>query len=474
MTNDTRPHIVIVGAGPAGIGAALAASMANLRVTVIDDQLEPGGQVWRSAGSTTDHHAAVMGPEYVLGRERIRTFLAADVEYLPEHTVWNIEYEDEKPVIYYAGASGSKALRPHSVILATGAIERPFPIPGWNLPGVMTAGALQILLKSAELCPDRAVLAGAGPLLWLLASQMVAVGQAPLALIETVSPLSYLTAAPLLPAALRHPRPLKKGLGMIATVTRAGVPVYRGARNLRIEGDFRARSVTFDTWLGNRVRVEAETVGLHCGVVPNQQASRLLRLKHTFRPDQRAFAPDRDQDLKAAPSLYIVGDGAGIGGAEIAWLEGQLVAGIIAGSNVEAIRASIEGTRRGRPFIDRLYLPSEQSLRPSDETILCRCENVTAGRVRQTVRDGAMGPNQVKFMLRAGMGPCQGRVCGMAVTEVVAQTLGKDLGEAGYYRIRPPLKPIPLQVIAGACKQPTPPNTENEGEQTARLSGAHQ
>lgn len=453
MTGTKMPHLAIVGAGPAGLGAAIGARRAGLRVTLIDDQLEPGGQIWRSAGSTPIDHARSLGAEYMAGRERIGEFLSSGAEYLAQHTLWQIEYEADRPVLYCAGPGGSRVLRPDHALLATGAVERPTPVPGWTSPGVMTAGGLQILLKSARLCPDRAVLAGAGPLLWLLAAQMIEAGTPPLALVETVSASSYLAAVRFLPKALRQPAPLKKGIGLIARVVSAGVPVYRGARDLRVHGDGHVQALSFKTWSGAEKRIEAETIGLHHGVVPNQQASRLLRLPHEWVATQHAFVPKRDHDMMAAPRLFLAGDGAGIGGADVAWLEGQIVAGIVSGRDVGEHRRSLALSKAARPFIDRLYLPAHHIRHPADDTIVCRCESVTAGQIRQAVRDSATGPNQVKFMLRPGMGPCQGRVCGLAVSETVAQCQGKDMKDAGYFRIRPPLKPIGLSIIATAPQE---------------------
>jgi NADPH-dependent 2,4-dienoyl-CoA reductase/sulfur reductase-like enzyme len=159
MSSTKVSHLTIIGAGPAGLGAAIAARKAGLRVTVIDDQYEPGGQIWRSAGSTSLHHATALGAEYLFGRDRIAEFRASGAEYLPEHTLWQIEYEDDRPVLHCAGPDGSRVLRPDYALLATGAVERPVPVPGWTLPGVMTAGGLQILLKSAQLCPTTSLAA---------------------------------------------------------------------------------------------------------------------------------------------------------------------------------------------------------------------------------------------------------------------------------------------------------------------------
>lgn len=444
----SKPHLAIVGAGPAGLGAALAARAADLNVTVIDDQLEPGGQIWRAAGSAMLTHAQLMGSEYLDGRDRVQQFLASGANYLPQHVLWHIETDNDRLVLHCAGPDGSRTILPDNLLLATGALERPIPVPGWTLPGVMTAGGLQILLKSAQLSSDKAVLAGAGPLLWLLAAQMIAAGTPPLAVVECVGPSDYISASLRMPSALRNAAPLRKGLGLIAKVCQAGVPMYFGVRNLRVEGDVEARALRFADWRGKERRIEAEIVGLHGGVVPNQQASRLLRLPHSWSDAQHAFLPNRDDDLRVREGLYIAGDGARIGGAEVAWLEGQMVGKLIAGKDVTATRRAISRANAVRPFLDRLYKPAEQLRRPADQTVLCRCEAVTAGQIRQAVRDGAPGPNQVKFMLRAGMGPCQGRVCGLAVSEVVADSLGQDMRQAGYFRIRPPLKPVPLGVIA--------------------------
>ncbi len=473
MSGTNAPHLAVVGAGPAGLGAAIAARMANLDVIVIDDQLEPGGQIWRSAGSASLEHAKSLGEDYRIGRERVQQFLNSGAEHLAEHTVWQVEIEDDRPILYCAGPKGTRVIRPEQVLVATGAVERPFPIPGWTLPGVMTAGALQILLKSARLCSDSAVLAGTGPLLWLLASQMIEAGFPPLAIVETVAAPSYLAAAKYLPVALNNPAPLLKGIGLMSRVFRAGVPVYRGASNLRIDGDLRARALMFENWRGATTRIEAETIGLHCGVVPNQQVSRLLRLPHVWDAKQRSFAPERDLELKAAPRLFIAGDGAGIAGADAAWIEGQMVGNIAAGLDVSKLSQRLATLKSGRNFLDRLYLPPKQLRRPANETVVCRCENVTAGRIREAVRDSAAGPNQVKFMLRAGMGPCQGRVCGLAVSEIVADTLGKDMDRPGYFRIRPPLKPLPLSMIAIAlCGQAD--NGRSNGENIGCATGSEE
>lgn len=442
-------ELVIVGAGPAGIGAALAARSAGLSVVVVDDQIEPGGQIWRSAGSTSPEHAKRLGKEYEFGCAQVQKFLTSGATYLSEHTVWHIEIAEGQPVIHCAGPEGGIAISAGNLLIATGALERPVPIPGWTTPGVMTAGGLQILLKSARMSANKAVLAGTGPLLWLLAAQMVVNGNPPRAVVENVSAKAHLQSLRYLPDALSHPKLLVKGLGMIARVQRAGVTVHRFASGLHVEGDGRVEALAFKDWRGRRKRVETEIIGLHAGVVPNQQASRLLRLPHQWDRRQHAFCPERDDNnMKVHDRIFLAGDGARIGGADVAWLEGSLVGKLAAGNDDTELRNRLAALKKARPFIDSLYRPSEDLRRPSDTTTLCRCEDITAGRIRKAVRDGANGPNQVKFLLRAGMGPCQGRVCGLAVSEIVSESLGQNMQSTGYFRVRPPLKPLPLGMIA--------------------------
>lgn len=448
-TAHLEGELVIVGAGPTGIGAALAARTAGLSVIVIDDQIEAGGQIWRSAASATSDHAERLGKEYALGRSRVQKFLACGATYLSEHTVWHIEIVEGFPVLQCVGPDGGVVIKGSQLLIATGALERSLPIPGWNMPGVMTAGGLQILLKSSRMVADKAVLAGAGPLLWLLAAQMVEEGNPPCAVVESVSVQAFLRSLRYLPAALRHPAPLMKGLRLISQVQRADVPIYRFTSGLQVQGDGRVQGLKFKDWRGREQRIEANIIGLHAGVIPNQQASRLLRLPHKWDGEQRAFCPERNANFKVHDRIFLAGDGARIGGADVAWLEGTLVGTLAAGNDDTDLRHRLATLSSPRPFIDSLYRPDKALIRPADTTTLCRCENVTAGSIRQAVRDGASGPNQVKFLRRAGMGPCQGRVCGPAVSEVISESLGQDVQSTGYFRIRPPLKPLPFGVLAG-------------------------
>ncbi|WP_330848839.1 (2Fe-2S)-binding protein [Mangrovicoccus ximenensis] len=122
-----------------------------------------------------------------------------------------------------------------------------------------------------------------------------------------------------------------------------------------------------------------------------------------------------------------------------AWTGPQLPSGL---------EAALKADAAIRPFLEALYAPAEEVLRPADTVTVCRCEEVTAGAIRKAADLGAPGPNQVKSFLRAGMGPCQGRVCGLVVAALIAERRGTTMDETGYFRIRPPLKPLKLEELA--------------------------
>ncbi|WP_321892160.1 NAD(P)/FAD-dependent oxidoreductase [Paraburkholderia tropica] len=456
--------LVVVGAGPAGMSAATRAARAGLSVVMIDEQNAVGGQIYRAIERADARRKEILGPDYAAGAAIAEDFVRSGARHLPGATVWQVTRE--RSVHYLKdGKVGSFAAQ--RVILASGALERPFPIPGWTLPGVLTAGAAQILLKSAGEVPAAPpVLAGCGPLLYLLGWQYVRAGVPIRALVDTTRHEDRWRAKSHLFAALRAWPFLSKGLQLLRTLRDARVPIYEGADDLAIEGTQgadgtqRAAALTF-TSQGRAQRIEADVILLHQGVVPNTQFTQALRAAHRWDPAQLCFTPQTDAwgELDV-PGIFVAGDGAGIGGAQAAAQQGTLAALAVASQlgmldtatrerEAHAHRAALARVMRIRPFLDSLYRPRDANRIPADSTIVCRCEEVTAGELRGFVALGCVGPNQAKSFGRCGMGPCQGRLCGLTVTEVIADARKVQPDEVGYYRIRPPIKPITLGELAG-------------------------
>jgi NADPH-dependent 2,4-dienoyl-CoA reductase/sulfur reductase-like enzyme len=451
----SKYDIAVIGAGPAGMAAAAQAAALGAKTLLLDEQDGPGGQIYRHIEHTTPEQLRVLGKSYEAGQKVLRDLCEAPVEHIRRAAVWMVGKDGEIAWSVDGKASITNAKR---IITATGALERPVPIPGWTLPGVMTAGAAQILLKQSGLVPQRAVLAGAGPLLYLLASQLIAAGAPPLAIVETNSMRDVLAAAMHLKPNATTASYLKQGMKMLAAIRKAGVPRYRAAQNLRVEGECTAEAITFSCGVRTH-RFECDYVLLHQGVVPNTQIIRSLGLDHRWDEQQRCFRPVIDRWGQACETVYVAGDGGGIGGAKAAELQGRMaalhaVAGLGIVSNIKRddvatpLKRELAAELPIRAFLDRAYAPSEQVLAPHDDTIICRCEEITAGNIRSYAKLGCTGPNQAKAFGRCGMGPCQGRYCGLTVSELLAAANGQTHDQTGYFRIRPPLKPITIGELA--------------------------
>ncbi|MBM7323351.1 FAD-dependent oxidoreductase [Agrobacterium sp. S2] len=454
--SDREVDLVVVGCGPAGMAAACEARALGLSVVVLDEQSMIGGQIYRRIESVPDDLLSILGKDYAAGRRLAAEFRASGSRYVGGAVVWNVT---PTGVVNYVANANASEVSGKFVLLASGAMERPFPIKGWTLPGVMGAGAGQIMLKGSGALPSEpVVLAGCGPLLYLLAWQYIRAGIKIEALVDTTPSSAYLRSAKYAVGALRGWRDLLKGIKLHYTIRRHRVRVFSGASKLAILGTCRAEGVQF-RHKGKQIQVSAPLVLLHQGVVPNTQLSWSIGAEHRWDPEQICWQPLTDHAGRLGEtSVYVAGDSKGIVGANASAVQGRLAALAIG----ERLGATQNITRRIsilkdelrrythiRPFLDSLYRPRDENRIPLDDVLVCRCEEVTAGQVRNYVKLGCKGPNQTKAFGRCGMGPCQGRLCGLTVTEIIAGERGTAPADVGYYRIRPPVKPILLSDLVG-------------------------
>lgn len=457
-----RYDIAVVGAGPAGMAAAIECASLGLSTVVFDENPEAGGQIYRAITRNTRAVRPYLGDDYWRGSGLWDRFSATAATYVPAAGVWSLEQQWEEAALHISVSSRSRIVHAKRVILATGATERPMPVRGWTLPGVMSIGAAQIALKSPGLLPEGpVVLAGSGPLLYLYASQVLAAGGTIEAILDTTPRRNWLRAAPHLLSFLASPY-ARKGLGLLMKVTRA-VRIFRSVAALEITGKERADGVTFTT--GDRtISLPARSVFLHQGVIPHTNLANAAGCEMDWNDRQKCFAPVIDGVGRSTrPGIFIAGDGNGIGGAVVAELDGR-IAGLAAGlevldkepsENLQNYARQREKSRRGRAFIDVLYEPALSFRAPSDdEVIACRCEEVSVGAIRAAAAGGVAGPNQLKTMLRCGMGPCQGRMCAATVTELLADAQQRSQADVGTYRLRAPIKPVPLSEIAALPHTP--------------------
>ncbi|WP_316187370.1 MULTISPECIES: FAD-dependent oxidoreductase [unclassified Bradyrhizobium] len=451
--------LLIVGAGPAGMTAAITARRYGIDVLVVDDQSSPGGQIWRSVETqAATPRGAILGRTYQDGKAATDAFRASGARYEPRTQLWQVE-PGFRAFVTHDGKA--RTIEARAIILATGAQERPAPFPGWTLPGVLTVGAAQVLLKTAGQIPSKPVwVAGCGPLPLLYLVQLLNAGGQIAGYLDTTPAGSHWAALRHLPKALRASGALLKGLAWTAVLRHRRVPVVRHVVDLVAHGSDRIESISYRTADAQEKTVSADNLFVHEGVVPNVHAPLGLGCAVEWRDEQDCYVPVLDQWGETTKAgIFVAGDGAGIAGAKAAQFRGALAAHRLAVKLgyadeqivlKEALRVqkSLARELALRPFLDTMFRPRGRIFSPSDETVVCRCEEVTAGEIRAMAQIGGSGPNQIKAFTRAGMGPCQGRQCGYTVTRILAEIQDCPIGEIGFYRVRPPLKPVTLGELA--------------------------
>ncbi|WP_342363842.1 NAD(P)/FAD-dependent oxidoreductase [Terrarubrum flagellatum] len=462
--NEGEIDLLIVGAGPAGMAAAVAARSNGLSVRVVDDQTAPGGQIWRAVESVAKTaRGARFGDAYRMGADRAAAFRACGALYEPDCQLWQIEQGFRA---FLTKDGRAHVVRAKAIILATGAQERPTPFPGWTLPGVMTVGAAQILLKTADMAPKGPVwIAGSGPLPLLYMTQLLAAGGAIAGFLDTTPRGRWRAALPHLPQALANFSDLAKGLRWSLSLRQAGFPIVRHVVDIRAEGEGRLERLRYRAENGRETEIPAKVLLIHEGVVPNIHAALSLGCATKWHSEQSCLVPVLDKwGESSQANIFVVGDGAGIAGAEAAEFRGHIAALRAAsrfGKMSEAAAAAAAAKERAllaralaiRPFLDALYAPRPEVFAPPDDTIVCRCEEISAKELRARAAEGRPGPNQLKAFTRVGMGPCQGRQCGYTVAHIIAAAQNRPVAEVGFQRIRPPLKPVTLGELAALDEQ---------------------
>ncbi|MEV6202871.1 FAD-dependent oxidoreductase [Streptomyces sp. NPDC051771] len=421
--------LAVVGAGPAGLAAAVTAAALGRTVTLLDAGAGPGGQYYRhpdpALGATRPqalHHdwAAFSGREAELrAYER-----AGRIRYLANRQVWSVTGSGTDWTVHSrTDDRAGRPVRARAVLLATGAYERQLPFPGWTLPGVVGAGGAQAMLKSGLVLPGRrVVVAGSGPLLLAVAASLAAAGARVPAVVEAAGYGPYARHAGTL---LRNPAKLAEGALYGGALLRHQVrPLLRHAV-VEAHGTDRVEAVTVARldrdWrpvpgTGRRVPCDALAVG-H-GLVPELSLATALGCATRTAADGTAALVLTPALRTSVPGVWAAGETGGVGGAALALTEGEIAAHSIAGRAVPAALARRRA--RLRAFADAMGAAHRPGagwtgwLR--EETAVCRCEEVPAGRVREAVEElGATDARTVKLLTRAGMGWCQGRVCGPAV-----------------------------------------------------------
>lgn len=447
--------LLVIGGGPAGLSAASAAAENGLEVILIDEQDLAGGQIYRSVGGKNSHRNFLSKEDRNDGLDLVGRFTRSGATYLPKTTVW-----EAVPGRVLCSTNGkAQEIKAQCIIVATGAMERPVPFPGWTLPGVMSAGSADLMYKSAGIVPHGpVVIAGNGPLIPLVTNHLTELGVEIAGVLDTSPVQNKATSMLHMPAAFVDVPFLLKGLKMVVNMFRSGVKQYRGVTDIKAKGDGQLDSVTFMSG-GSEKTIKAATLLVHEGMIPRTHVSRMLNVEHKWDKTQRYWYPKVDSvGRTSVDSIYVVGDGSKVHGAAAAMAKGEL-AGIDVARRLRVItegEVKLQSTPvkkrlfkalAPRGFVDAFFAPKKGLFDVADDVLVCRCEGVTAGDIRQAVKEGCHDVNEIKLRTRCGMGPCQGRMCGSALAEIAAATLNQEVPFVGALNIRPPVRPVTVREL---------------------------
>lgn len=455
-----QAEVAVIGGGPAGISAAVAARECGARVVLVDEYERLGGQFFKHAAGDFKLQNSQLSAEHPAGKTLRQRLAASGAEVLGGTLVWAVF--GKMLMLYRDGRSFP--LEAGAIVIATGAYDRPVAFPGWTLPGVMTAGGAQSIARTQWVKPGRRILiAGAGPFAMPVAQQVLRTGAEIAAIVEATRPAEWWRYAGSLWG--QWPR-FREAFGYWRSLR--SVPVIYGHKVVRALGADGVEAVEIAavdrTWRsipGTLKRYEADAVAIAYGFLPNIEAADGCGCELRWDRHGQAWFVKHDANMATSvPGVYAAGEITGIAGAAVAMEEG-CIAGVGAAEFLKKIKPG-EAEKRRRPSVmKRTHLVRFADAlnecfgpRPGlwegleDATTVCRCEEVTAADVRSCIRAGCSTLKGIKDWTRTGMGPCQGRVCRSLITQLVAQESSTEPSRVQPPRIRPPFKPVPFDAMA--------------------------
>ena len=457
-------EVLVIGLGPAGMSAAIKLTEQGAQVAVVDENPEQGGQIYRQPPAEfVIEDDSFLGVRYQVGQEIIQQFnqLKNKMTIFNETVAWGFF---DGTTIGVERKGEIKLIEFDKLILCEGAKERSMPFPGWTLPGIMTAGGLQRMVKTQRVLPaKRFLLSGASPLQISVAASLVKGGAEIVALCEAATIKDSLKMVPQL---IRQKGMVKEAASYLVPVLKNRVPLMSPYSVISAAGDDRVREATVarldKNWApiaGTEKTFEVDMISLGYGFLPVNRLSRLCGCAHNYDPVRKSWNPTVDTYMQTSvENIYTAGDLSGVDGADLAEVEGG-----IAGTHAAAELGKMSLEERDHRLLPLFQLRDKKvsyskvlnqtySLRPGifsileGDTVICRCERVTAKEIFAAIDEGARNINDIKQRTRVCMGHCQGRTCESVVTELMLQK-GIPIEEVGHMTIRPPITPLPISVF---------------------------
>ena len=458
--------VLVVGGGPAGLVAAARAAATGLAVVLVDERATLGGQIYKQMGPGFEvRNPKKLGRDYLAGRELIEAVTASTAEVRLRTSVVAI---DGREVALAPDGGRVCTIEAQRIVLAPGAYDRPVIFPGWTLPGVMTAGAAQTLIKTQRILPGRSmVFAGSGPVVLSFPAQLHRYAANVALVCDAGSAPRVRDIAAMLAAFPGNESLLRDAAGYRLDLLRARVPLRYRRIVVRAEGTDRVEAVVHAAvnaqWRvqpGTEERIAADTLCLGYGFVPSAELLRLAGCE--FSDDESRGGPVvlvDDWMRTTATGVFAAGDGTGVDGSLVAIEQGRLAGlgaaldlGAISRSAAEEEAASIRRRlSRKRAFqraLARMHRvgPGVYEL-ATPETVVCRCEELTRRQLEAVIASTA-DVNVVKGFTRAGMGLCQGRNCQRQIAALIGARYGRSVADVPVATPRPPARPVPIGAIA--------------------------
>jgi len=462
LKKDIKEYdVVIIGAGPSGIQCAIQLQNRGLKIALLDDCCKLGGQIYKNVqNNDTAEKRKLFQEDYYKGLELISKLDLGSIDYISNASIWSIN----KSEVFYSCKNVSTKISAKKIVIASGAMERPFPVRGWTLPGVMGATSAQIMLKESSIVKDDAVFVGTGPLFYYVISQYIDAGAKIKAIIDTTPAKNYITSLKHLPKALLKVGYLIKGLGFLYKFRKHKIKMYKFVTDVKFEGDsslFKSEETLKRVIFNDGTSIETQTAFIHNGLSPNINLQLQAGCDYEFSPKTRTINITTNEFMESSvDNIFVIGDGKSVRGVDTATTEAKIAATKILKdfNKIEekiienkflAYSKELKSHSYIRDFLDALYLPNTEFLSPKqDDVVVCRCEEVTFSAVKSSLKIDDKGLNSLKSFTRCGMGNCQGRFCGLTLLEIMSEKTNVSIEELNYLKIRSPIRPVRIEEMA--------------------------